>query len=88
MTIRDYAKIDNGRLAYAKNPLWLENKTMIANPTEADLLRLGYKKVIMGEYPKLSENEYAEAIMIEAESAIEIRYERREAERNDLGKTE
>lgn len=46
----NYGKIENEKLIYAKNPLWVGNK-MIGNPTAQDYENNGFKPVIYSEMP-------------------------------------
>ena len=46
-----YAKLINGKIEWARNPLWIGN-TMIANPTEEHYKSMGFLPVVLQEIPQ------------------------------------
>lgn len=63
-----YAKLINGKIEWAKNPLWIGN-TMVANPTEEHYKSMGFLPVVLQEIPQ-KDGYYFEPRYIEIDGKI------------------
>ena len=63
-----YGKIINGKIEFAKNPLWFGN-TMVSNPTEKHYKELGYLPIITQPIPQ-KDGYYYEPYYVEVDNSI------------------
>jgi hypothetical protein len=68
MINKNYGKIENGNIKFAKNPLWTQDK-MIANPTNEMYIANGYKPIEYTDVPT-KDGFYYTSKFIEVENSI------------------